>query len=89
MLIDDYAVAVAQMEAAKAVVDALKAKIVEQGLGEHTGDKFSVKVSSHERGTLDSAMVREMLTKKQIEKATRYTTVTVVSRPKLFVAAAA
>lgn len=88
-VVDQYAIALAQLDAAKAAVDNLKAELLARGEGEHLGAKFSVKVSSHERGSLDSAMVRELLTKKQIEKCTKYTTVTTVARPKLLAGALA
>lgn len=82
-LIDQYALALAQLDAAKKVADDLKAQIVAQGEGEYASDRFALKVSSHERTTLDSTMVKEYLTKKQIEKCSKTVTVTTVSRPKL------
>lgn len=74
--VDEYAVAVAQLEVAKAKVDALKVKLVALGAEQVEGKRFTVKVSTFEQTRLDMPVVRSYLTEQQLLAASKTIMVT-------------
>ena len=73
-LVDQYAVAAAQLKALEASVKEMKAKLLALGVEEIEGSKFALKITHYETSRLDTATVKGFLTEAQIAEATKTST---------------
>ena len=74
-LADLYAYAKAEADAAKKRVDDLREQILAAGVDHIDGDRFSVSVSTTVRASIDSTLVRELLSKEDLALVTKETPV--------------
>ena len=74
-LADLYAYAKAEADAAKKRVDDLREQILAAGVDHIDGDRFSVSVSTTVRASIDTTLVRELLSKEDLALVTKETPV--------------
>ena len=74
-LADRYAAAKGALDAAQKAVDALKAEIKETGVARLEGAFYVVEVGLSERASLDTKLVKAILTDEQSTACTKVTTV--------------
>ncbi len=77
-LADLYAYAKAEADAAKKRVDDLREQILAAGVDQINGDRFLVSVNTTVRASIDTTLVRELLSKEDLALVTKETPVATI-----------
>ncbi len=77
-LADLYAYAKAEADAAKKRVDDLREQILAAGVDQINGDRFMVSVNTTVRASIDTTLVRELLSKEDLALVTKETPVATI-----------
>ncbi len=77
-LADLYAYAKAEADAAKKRVDDLSEQILAAGVDQINGDRFLVSVNTTVRASIDTTLVRELLSKEDLALVTKETPVATI-----------